>query len=412
MSLRLFFSGMCVGFIAIVVVIYLRGYFTANIAHAESIDQTKTQINAYAKWENGPPSDPGYFPIAVWLQQPKNAEKYKAAGINLYVGLWNGPTEDQLTALKEAGMPVICAQNQMGLAHRDDPIIIGWMHGDEPDNAQLIVDPATGEKSYGGPVPPQQIVDDYERLHATDPTRPILLNLGQGVANDEWHGRGKGAHKDDYLTYVKGCDVVSFDVYPVVGIRKPDGENYLWYVPKGVSRLMQWSKGEKIVWNCIECTRIGSKKAKATPRQVRAEVWMSLIHGSMGIIWFVHEWEPKFNEHALLDDPEMLAAVTAINNQIHELAPVLNSPTVKDGAMVESSAEGVPIALMVKRHGGATYVFAVGMRNAPTKGWFDVKGLPEVATAEVIGEERSIEVKNGKFEDDFRAYDVHLYRIR
>jgi len=368
--------------------------------------------NAYAGWENGPRSDPGYFPIAVWVQDPNNAAKYKAAGINLYVGLWKGPTEDQLAALKEAGMQVICAQNKVGLAHKDDPTIVAWMHGDEPDNAQSITDPKTGNKSYGGPVPPQRIVDDYEKLRAIEPTRPILLNLGQGVANDEWHGRGRGAHIDDYLTYVKGCDVVSFDVYPVVGIRKPDGENYLWYVPKGVSRLIKWSKGEKIVWNCIECTRINSKNAKATPHQVKAEVWMSLIHGSMGLIYFVHEWQPKFNEHALLDDPEMLKAVTATNNQIHELAPVLNSPTIKDGAAVESSSEDVPIALMTKNHDGATYVFAVGMRNGPTRGSFEVKGLPESAAAEVIGEGRSIDVKNGRFQDDFKAYDVHLYKIR
>ena len=54
---------------------------------------------------------------------------------------------------------------------------------------------------------------------------------------------------------------------------------------------------------------------------------MALIHGSRGLIYFVHQFKPKFNEHALLDDPEMLAAVTAINRQIRDLAPVLNSPT-------------------------------------------------------------------------------------
>ena len=53
---------------------------------------------------------------------------------------------------------------------------------------------------------------------------------------------------------------------------------------------------------------------------------MALVHGSRGLIYFVHQFKPKFNEHALLDDPEMLAAVTAVNRQIRELAPVLNSP--------------------------------------------------------------------------------------
>jgi hypothetical protein len=37
----------------------------------------------YAQWTNGPSSDPSYFPIAVWLQNPNSAERYKAAGINL-----------------------------------------------------------------------------------------------------------------------------------------------------------------------------------------------------------------------------------------------------------------------------------------------------------------------------------------
>ena len=51
----------------------------------------------YAKWENGPSQDAKFFPIAVWLQNPRNAGKYRQAGINTYVGLWRGPTEQQLS---------------------------------------------------------------------------------------------------------------------------------------------------------------------------------------------------------------------------------------------------------------------------------------------------------------------------
>ncbi len=360
-------------------------------------------------WRFGPRFGPNYFPIAVWLQNPANALHYREAGINLYVALWQGPTEEQLAALTKAEMPVICHQNEVGLAHRSNPIIAGWMHGDEPDNAQPVTDPVTGKKSYGPSIAPSKIVEDYRRLHKNDPTRPILLNLGQGVANDEWIGRGPGAKLDDYRTYVQGADIVSFDVYPVAGLRKPDGENYLWYVPKGVRRLREWTGGKKRVWNCIECTRIDGGK-KATPEQVRAEVWMSLIHGSTGLIYFVHEFKPKFNEHALLDDPPMLAAVTSFNRQIRSLAPVLNAPT--QAVSVKSAEPDVPIAAMRKWHGGATYIFSVGMRNAPTRGAFTVSGVPKNATAEVIGENRRISLRNGCFEDDFSPYAVHLYRIQ
>jgi hypothetical protein len=358
----------------------------------------------------GATADPTFFPIAVWLQDPANAPRYKAAGFNLYIGLWQGPTEAQLAALRAADMPVICERNDVGMAHLSDPIIAGWMHQDEPDNAQPIKDPNTGKESYGPCVPPERIVAEYTAWKAIDSTRPIMLNLGQGVANDGWIGRGTGAKLDDYRTYVRGGDIVSFDVYPVAGLDK-DGPNLLWYVPKGVDRLKGWAGATKPIWNCIECTRIDGP-AKATPHQVRAEVWMSLIHGSQGLIYFVHQFKPKFDEHALLDDPPMLAEVTAINRQIRELAPVLNSPSVDNGVMTQSSSPDAPIDAVMKRQGNTVYIFAVGMRNASAHSEFSVQGLPRNAKVEALGENRVIPIRNGRFTDDFQPYDVHLYRLR
>ena len=94
-------------------------------------------------------SSDDFFPIAVWLQHPRNALKYKAAGFNTYVGLWKGPTDVQLAALRGVGMKVICSQNEVGLRRLDDETIIGWMHGDEPDNAQSL----GNGKGYGRPRP-------------------------------------------------------------------------------------------------------------------------------------------------------------------------------------------------------------------------------------------------------------------
>ncbi|MBE0537523.1 MAG: hypothetical protein IH624_17805 [Phycisphaerae bacterium] len=363
--------------------------------------------NRYAHWGRGPSGDETYFPIAVWLQSPARALQYKAAGINTYVGLWQGPTESQLAQLKGADMKVICAQNRVGLAHLDDETIIGWMHGDEPDNAQPL---GTG-RGYGPPVAPDKIIADYQRIKANDPSRPILLNLGQGVAWDGWHGRGvRTNHPEDYAEYVKGCDIASFDIYPAAHDR-PQVAGKLWYVARGVERLVEWSGPDRIVWNCIECTRINHPANKATPHQVRAEVWMSIIHGSTGLIYFVHEWQPRFNESAVLSDPEMLAEITAVNRQIAELAPVLNSPTIQGGVTVTSSHPDVPVAAMVKRHKGAVYVFAVGMRDGATKATFTVEGLGGDSTVTVLGEQRELPSSKGVFEDAFKPWDVHLYKV-
>ena len=109
--------------------------------------------NPYARWQNGPAHDESFFPIAVWLQPPAKARQYLNAGFNTCVGLWEGPTEEQLTALKQAGMKVICEQNAVSLKHLEDAAIIGWMHGDEPDNAQEL----GAGKGYGPPILPARI---------------------------------------------------------------------------------------------------------------------------------------------------------------------------------------------------------------------------------------------------------------
>jgi len=358
------------------------------------------------RWAFGPPKRADYFPIAVWLQAPKNAPKFKAVGITLFIGLWKGPTEKQLADLKAAGMPVICSQNAVGLKHRKDPIIIGWMHGDEPDNAQ-----SRGKgKGYGPPIPPKKIEADYKTIRAADPTRPVILNLGQGVAWDGWIGRGvRTNHPEDYPEYVKGCDIASFDIYPAVS-RRPQVAGKLWYVARGVTRLKGWAGPGRTVWNCIECTRISNTKAKPTPHQVRAEVWMSIIHGSRGLIYFVHQFKPRFIEAGLLADPEMTAAVTKINAQVRALAPVINAGKPAK-VTAQSSLADVPLAVMARAHAGARYLFAVAMRNKPITGTFTLAGV-QAATAEVLGENRTIRITDGAFTDTFKGYGVHLYKLR
>jgi hypothetical protein len=157
---------------------------------------------------------------------------------------------------------------------------------------------------------------------------PSFLNLGQGVAWDGWYGRGvRTNHPEDYPEYVKGSDIVSFDIYPACHDHK-DVAGKLWMVADGVTRLRKWSQDEKPVWSCIETTRISNENAIATPEQVRAEVWMAIVRGAKGIIYFCHQFKPKFIEAGLLSEPEILEAVTRTNHQIQKLAPILNSPAV------------------------------------------------------------------------------------
>ena len=139
---------------------------------------------------------------------------------------------------------------------------------------------------------------------------------------------------------------------------------------------------------------------------------MALIHESKRIIYFVDEWKPKFNEAALLSDPEMLKEVTAINQQIISLAPVLNSPTIQGQATVSLDKKDVPIAIMMKQYNNEKYLFAVSMRNNECMATFTIKGVKDRKEVEVIGENQTVSSINGIFKDEFKPYDVHLYKIK
>ncbi len=381
-------------------------------------NETPPAASVYAKWQNGPNRDTAHFPIAVWLQDPRNAPKYQALGINLFVALWEGPTAEQIAELKRHSMPVICDQNGYALKHLDEKTIVGWMHGDEPDNAQSL----PNGKGYGPPIPPEKIAAAFRKIKAKDPTRPVMLNLGQGVAWDGWYGRGvRTNHPEDYAEYVRGGDIVSFDIYPAVH-DKPAVAGRLWYVARGIERLRGWAGRDRIVWNCIECTRISNAKAKPTPQQVKAEVWMSIIHGSQGLIYFCHQFQPRFIEAGLLADEEMARAVGAINREVQGLAEVINSPSFAKAATVTVSPPEVSpemarllgtqgIAISVKKHQGTTYLFAARMEASPARGKFQATRMSGKAVVHVIGEGRTIPMHDGRFEDDFAANAVHLYRV-
>ncbi|MCC7380964.1 MAG: hypothetical protein IT384_03995 [Deltaproteobacteria bacterium] len=361
----------------------------------------------YAQWSHGPSADPSTFPIAVWLQSESNAAAYRAIGINLFVGLWEGPTDAQLSSVQAAGLQTVCDQNAVGLTHASESTIIAWQQQDEPDNAQ-----PDGNGGYGPCIPASEIQTRADAMRAADATRPVYLNLGQGVANDDWVGRGSAcAGTSDYPDYARTADILSFDIYPTNETTASVRGN-LWYVALGVDRLRMWSDYAKPVWTWIETTRISATGARPTPEHVRAEVWMALVHGARGIGYFVHEFDP-FVEAGLLADAEMSAAVGSLNARIQSLAPVLNTPSLATAVDVGSSDPAVPVDVMVKQLAGTTYLFAVSMRDAPTTATFTLR-VPDAATlqnATVLDEARTVPVTGGIFTDAFTGYGVHLYQI-
>jgi hypothetical protein len=364
----------------------------------------------YAKWTHGPPSDPSFFPLMVWLQDPSLTSKYKAIGINTFVGIWDGPTQAQIDQFANSGVWVVSSQNSLAVAD-NPPSFVAWAQPDEPDNAQ----PAAGG-GYGPCIDPSVLQANYRQWTTADPTRPVYLGLGQGVASTDYVGRGScSGDTSMYPEYAKGADILCFDIYPMNEKRSnsddPAAAGNLWYVAQGVDNLRGWVNDEKPVWNDIETTTIDAGNGTPTSQDITTEVWMSIVHGSMGIMYFCHIFTPAEDDQGLLDTPTAKAAVAAVNAQITALAPVLNTQSLANGATVTSSnPANAPIDIMVKRYQGALYIFAVAMRPVAATGTFKPRGVT-TGTATVLGENRTIPISGGSFSDSFDSYAVHIYQL-
>lgn len=371
----------------------------------------------YAGWSKGIPTDPSFFPIAVWLQGAWHASELAQLGINVFVGN-NAGTDAMaladLATIKKLGMYAILGQDAVGLADANDPTVGGtvvgwWMSPDEPDNAQ----PLSGG-GYGPPVAPATLVAQYASYRANDPTRPIFLGLGQGVAYDGWEGRGSNAPAES--GYVPAADIVDFDIYPYNDCGGDSNERVtcgqFWLNAAGVDRLHQWSQRKQAAWTDVETTVIAANSTSGpTPKQTASEVWLALIHSANGIVYFLDSWNPTFREDAIFEDPAMVAGVTALDAQIRAFAPELNSPDIPNLVDVRSGDPAVPIDTMVKANGAALYVFSAIARPGSAVASYAIQGMTGDAVAQVVGENRTIAVTRGAFSDSFAANDVHVYRI-
>jgi hypothetical protein len=344
---------------------------------------------------------PGFFPVAVWMQSPSNAARYKELGINTYLGLWKGPTEEQLAELARTGMSAITEQNEIGLKSANRHVITGWIQPDEPDNAQPS---ALG--GYGPCIPALDVARRTREIKARDPTRPVTLNFGPGVADTVWTGRGVCTGDTKYYDIAaQGAGILSFDIYPV-GSDTARVKGKLEYVAQGVVNLAKLARGDQAVWTVIETTALDVHRP-VRPFEVRAEVWMALIHGAKGICYFVHEFAPTFREDGIFRHPDIVKEVADINRSLNQLAPVLNSENLDGRVTIQSS---VPIAAMLKRQGDDLYLFTVSMRNEASEPRILIKGLRD-AVAVVLDENRAVSIRNGGFVDGFAGYGVHRYKI-
>jgi hypothetical protein len=381
-----------------------------RVVKAPALEPLDGGADYYGRFSNGFPTSASYFPIGVWLESVvdrADLPKDKAAGINTYVAI---TADSNLANVRANGMKVLLQQSEWLRSPSPGSETAGWEIRDEID---MQMSPDEG---YAEVLRIKGALPGDRRLR--------FNNYGKGVMF--WETDAQAAR------YVNAVDLVSNDVYwftdpTVCGASEGGalfvratrdlttaecrrGSNY-GAVVRRMRRLVA-PAGSKPVWAFVE---VGQPFANAalppiSPAQVRSAVWHSLIAGARGVIYFNHSFGgPCPSQHVLREGcyAAIRAAVTSLNGQIRSLAPALNGASIVSGW-----TSGKTTRAMLKAYRGDLYLFAGSAENVSAAGSFSIPCAGD-APATVIGENRTIPLRDGSFTDTFGDGNaIHVYRIR
>jgi hypothetical protein len=346
---------------------------------------------------NGKP----FFPLSSWGQSPQRFPLLRSLGFNSFTG---GKASDDCDAARQAGGYALPAFDARFKGHA---ALLAHIQDDEPDQ---------GFRKGTARQPAEAVVESYKKMCEQDDTRPILLNLTSSFMESGGDGGGERTRDDREAYYgvvVAGGDIVSFDVYPIYEWNFAD--KLIW-VADGVKQLREYAGPKKPVFACIETSK-GSRgvtyeqQQEVKPEDTRAEVWMAIIRGATGILYFTHAWQPTFTEFR--PGREMQKELKRLNAQITRLTPAILAHAAKEHVSITFSG-GLAGDVTTRDHDGSLYLFAnnLDMKRQSGTATITIEGLKKGTRVEVIDEGRAIAAEEGTFTDEFGPIAVHLYRIR
>jgi hypothetical protein len=371
--------------------------------------------NYYGKWANSLSTDPSFFPIAVFnesLGTTGAAAKYKAVGVNGFVGLWNGWSSQIHQEVLANGQWVFTAPDSSGAPAGYGDEWAGYQYFDEADGQnicgnvpgwlqQYCYGSSDGRTAAGG----VQAMSDA--IRRSDPSRPVFGQYTKGVS------LGEGVDLATRKAYAAAVDIVSYDYYPITD--PWESSHDLWNQYDAVTQTRGLTNNTKPVWVFIETSRLfgpspmGNKSP--SPAEIQAEVWQSIIGGARGIEYFNNNFsgQPTYSNNILIDPnyATVDAAISTTNHQIQALAPVINAPFADNYLTVT----GGSVNAMVKFYNGHYYLFVGTTSYSNQTVTMKLNGVGNT-TATVVNENRSVNVSNGTFSDSFTGETgVHIYEI-
>lgn len=357
-------------------------------------------------------SDPSFFPIAVFLGKPEQATQLKSVGVNTYMAVERDGTP--ISAVTDQGLSVI-AQDEWIKEVGDDPGVVGWFVSDECEMGYAGCTPDwNNDNGEAGRLAEQK--KRAKQFSTLDDGRFLQANFGNGVLGTWW---APNTMKD----HVALMDVTSVDkyAYTSTAVDRLIKESPAW--PKGKNPVSASTYGwledrmegfadpaaSKPNWVFVETSRPlldeSDMGKRITPERIHGAAWSALIHGAAGVAYFQNNNDGQCGMYSLLQCGDALrTSVTELNAEIRSLAPVLNSVSY-------TWDFGPDVDTALKAYDGSAYILAM---TSGGKGERTFTLPPDVHgdSVEVVGENRTIPVKDGAFTDDFTEESVHhVYKV-
>ena len=369
-----------------------------------------------------------FFPIGVApgppcdLKTPDGRDGWKEladGGINFFRagangGPWTAATEEKLAEevaaaekTGEIGAWVFLRElSQPDAAHPEREAKLRKLINKYKDSSGVYFWKTVDEPAWRK-APVEPIIKGYKLIKELDPNRPVLLI--QAPRNTV----------EELRRYNPACDVTGADIYPV---SVPMGANS--HLPnKGLSvvgdytkRMIGASEGEKpivmvlqVTWSGVMPER-GKTLVRPTFDQERYMVYQAIIDGANGINFFgfplalSHKDKPYGWNWTYWYD--VIKPLLAQIKKGAELNHVITAP--KDDLILK--VEGADdVEYLARRVDGTIYLLASKRESAEAAVAFS--GLGASGTADVMFENRTVAVKNGRLVDTFKPDTVHVYKI-
>ena len=356
-----------------------------------------------------------FFPIGIYGVSPhafngfdldKAVGDLKAAGFNFIHSYSHGRTDEFMSAVARHGL---LSWTQAFDAPAGDAWLVRKAQEDRTVLAWYIGDDTSAQMS------PSELLDRDEAVRMLDGSR---LSCQADVT-------GGDQVKSRYQPYVAFSDVFLPELYYIYSENPSSDAGCVARVIRDMEKakddIAKYGAGRpRALWPILQFFDGNLWHRFPTVAELYATSFAALIHGGNGIVWFHYAGEKDVEHGArysgVFRTPEDWAAMTNLTTRIAALSPVLLERTPKQPAVPtvlsgdSTDACGRPsVSVLVKRHGNSTYVFAVNASAKPVTARIFVSARDGTGT--VLWEDRTVQVANGSFEDDFAGFGVHVYRI-